>query len=43
VGLFGCGLILAGVLLVQLVPLWPRKTPNANQLEPEASPPQDAP
>jgi drug/metabolite transporter (DMT)-like permease len=39
-GLFGCGLILAGVLLVQLVPLVSR---SRNQLEPEAPPPQDAP
>ena len=38
IGLFGCALILAGVLLVQLVPLLRR-----NNLEPEASPPQDAP
>ena len=37
-GLFGCALILAGVLLVQLVPLWRRKS-----LEPAAAPPQDAP
>jgi len=36
VGLFGCALILAGVLLVQLVPLWRR-----NRLEPGAAPPQD--
>jgi drug/metabolite transporter (DMT)-like permease len=36
-GLFGCALILAGVLLVQLVPLLRRKP-----LEPEAAPPQDA-
>lgn len=40
-GLFGCGLILAGVLLVQLVPLWSKKAQRTNQLEPEASPPQD--
>jgi len=38
VGLFGCALILAGVLLVQLVPLLRR-----NNLEPEAVPPQDVP
>jgi len=37
IGLFGCALILAGVLLVQLVPLLRR-----NNLEPEAVPPQDA-
>ena len=37
-GLFGCGLILAGVLLVQLVPLLRR-----NPLEPQTAPPQDAP
>ncbi len=36
-GLFGCAMILAGVLLVQLMPLLRR-----NQLEPEAAPPQDA-
>ena len=38
VGMAGCALILAGVLLVQLVPLLRR-----NNLEPEASSPQDAP
>jgi len=38
VGMIGCALILAGVLLVQLVPLLRR-----NRLEPEALPPQDAP
>jgi drug/metabolite transporter (DMT)-like permease len=37
-GMIGCALILAGVLLVQLVPLLRR-----NNLEPEPSPPQDAP
>ena len=42
-GLFGCAMILAGVLLVQLVPLLPKRTQKTNQLEPSAAPPQDAP
>ncbi len=37
-GYIGCGLILAGVMLVQLVPLLRRRNP----LEPSVTPPQDA-